>query len=229
MPGPVSSTATRTRLSSVTAERRTLPPSGVWKTAFSIRLPVTCAMRAASALTNGRSGAVSSVRSTPFAWARGPNDSAAARSIGSSCMRCRSSRSEPASARASTRRSSTRWERSDAWSAIVSIVSGVGSTSPSFTASKYPRMFERGVLSSCATSAIMLRRCCSARSNASAIVLKLRPSSPISSCPGEGTRWLRSPRPSRLAALRSLCTGPRILPETSVISAIPPTAPTIPV
>ena len=61
--------------SSASTERRTLPPSGVWKTAFSIRLPVTWAMRAASASTDGRPGAVSRVSSTPFARVRGPNDS----------------------------------------------------------------------------------------------------------------------------------------------------------
>ena len=93
---------------------------------------------------------------------------------------------------------------------------------PSRIASMVPWMLDRGDLNSCATSATRLRRCVSARSMPSAMELKVRASWPTSSSPRTGTRWDRSPPPSRRAAPVRVRTGARALLDIMVMSSRPP-------
>ncbi len=166
IPAPVSVTRSSTPRGARRAPRVTRPPGGVWRTALDRRLPITWRSRTGSTCTE-RSPAVCTTSSTSLALA--PARCAAAdcpirSSRRTACgLRC----SVPASAAASTWRSSMMcWSR---WASSCNEArrAASGSAIPSCAASSQPRMLVSGVRNSCAMSLTMARRCSSVRSRRS--------------------------------------------------------------
>ena len=155
MPGPVSATSTRQKLSVSAAESTTLPPGGVYLTALSTRLYSASGVQRGSKQAPARPGRT--VSATPLAAAAAPASPAACSISASTLPAAGASCKIPVSSRELRIRFSIRKRSFSAWSRSgVRRARWASVRSVSSSRSAYSRMLAIGVRAWCEMSEIRL-------------------------------------------------------------------------